>query len=113
MPGDRPARERQLPPRRSVWYPLGTGQGQAAPRYRDALEVAIQTESATESSGVSVTFNAANVGHPVPTGLIGRHLQAEDAQGHTAPVVNGPCIPEFAGKSVAGQPGELYARVLI
>lgn len=91
--------------------------GAATPRYRDALKVAIQTESTTEGLLVIVTIDAADVGHAVPTGFIDRHLlllvEAEDAQGNTAPVVNGSYIPEFAGKSVAGRPGELYARVLI
>lgn len=91
--------------------------GPAVLRYRDALKVMIHTDSTPQGLLASVTVDAGDVGHAVPTGYIDRHLlllvDAEDDLGNPAPVVNGPRVPAFVGESVSGQAGELYARVLV
>jgi len=83
---------------------------------RRCLDVAVTF--AEEGKGVTATVevNAKNVGHRVPTGFIDRNLVlvVEGFSKDEKPLapVNGSRLPVATGKSLAGLPGRLYAKML-
>ncbi|MCI0639219.1 MAG: cytochrome c family protein [Gemmataceae bacterium] len=87
----------------------------------DMLRRSLKLEAATERDDaelrVKVQLRAENVGHFVPTGFIDRHLvlvvEAHDETGNELLPTNGPVLPIFAGKHVAGKAGWLFAKRLV
>lgn len=64
---------------------------------------------------VAVTITNTGAGHHVPTDHPGRHLllsvTAESAGGQPLALHTGPTIPDWGGNQ-AGQPGQIYAKIL-
>ena len=64
----------------------------------------------------SVTIEARNVGHRLPTGFIDHHLllivEPFDDERESVEVLDGPRLPEAAGNDLVGKGGRLFARLL-
>ncbi len=90
--------------------------GAANPRYEDAIRLTVEAEATREGVRVTLTIDASQVGHAVPTGFIDRHLvlliDAFDTAGAVVPLLEGTRLPEYVGASLAGRPGFLFAKVL-
>ena len=63
-----------------------------------------------------VVVRADGAGHRMPTGFIDRHLllvvEAFGEDGKSLPLKEGPVVPPVAGRTLAGRPGKLYAKLL-
>ena len=86
------------------------------PRYEDVIRLTVEAQATTAGVRATLTIDASQVGHAVPTGFIDRHLvllvDAFDNAGTVVPVLEGTRLPEYAGASLAGRPGFLFAKVL-
>jgi hypothetical protein len=65
---------------------------------------------------IAVELRAEDVGHFVPTGFVDRHLillvEAFDGAGRFIALSEGNVLPDAAGRSRAGRPGRLFAKLL-
>ena len=90
--------------------------GAGTKRLGDVLRLSFKHERFEAGVEVEVCLDASEVGHRVPTGFVDRHVllivEAADAAGAGVESVAGPLIPKFAGPSVAGRPGRVFAKVL-
>jgi hypothetical protein len=83
---------------------------------RRCLKVDVRLARANDALRAEVEVRADDVGHRVPTGFIDHHLllvlEGIDDQGRPLPALQGPVLPEAAGKGLAGKPGRLYGKLL-
>jgi hypothetical protein len=83
---------------------------------KQCVKVSAKLEREGKGVWAEIAVSAEGAGHRVPTGFIDRHLllvvQALDAKGKPLPLRDGPRLPAAAGKTMAGQPGKLYAKLL-
>lgn len=86
----------------------------------DMLRRCLKCETSTRRSAAGVELNVAltalMVGHRVPTGFIDRQvILSVEAFAGKKPValLGGPILPDILGPEEAGQPGRLYAKVLM
>lgn len=79
------------------------------------LDLNVTHEVIDSTLRVEVNLTNATAGHHVPTDHPGRHLilrvRALNADGTPRPLRVGPTLPEWIG-DLAGEPGEVYAKVL-
>ncbi len=84
---------------------------------RRALEVELTHRRSDTVLQVDVSVRASDVGHRVPTGFVDRHLillvQPFDSLGNALTQVSGPVLSDLVGDPLRGQPGELFARILV
>jgi hypothetical protein len=82
-----------------------------------ALKLSVALTPQTDSFRAEVEVLADQVGHRVPTGFIDRNLvlvvEPLDAEGKRLDAKAGPRLPPVAGRSVVGQPGRLFAKLLL
>lgn len=80
-----------------------------------AAELEVEAEAVSGELRVTVTVTNAGAGHHLPTDHPGRHLllvvEARDAGGAALPLLSGPTVPAWGG-SLAGRPGEGFAKIL-
>ena len=80
------------------------------------LSVAVTVDRQDGRVHARVEVRADRVGHRVPTGFIDRHLilvvEALDEAGDQLQPDGGPLLPSPAGRSLAGRPGRLFAKLL-
>jgi hypothetical protein len=66
----------------------------------------------TKQWKLRVRITARDVGHRVPTGYVDRHLLLVVEVDPQVKLLEGPTIPEIAGKELSGKPGRLFAKAL-
>ena len=83
---------------------------------RRAVQASAEFERGPDGVRARVRLWTEGVGHRLPTGFVDRHLvlvvEGATSAGRSVSPLTGPKLPAFAGESLAGQPGRLYARVL-
>jgi hypothetical protein len=83
---------------------------------RRCLRVSITLDRGPQGVEAVVTLQAEGVGHRVPTGYIDRQLllivEPFDAAGRSLAALEGPILPQSAGKALLGRAGKLYAKQL-
>jgi hypothetical protein len=83
---------------------------------RSALDVTFAAVREVQVVNATVTLQAQNVGHRLPTGFIDRQLilivEPFGADGRPATIVSGPRLPQAAGDNLAGKAGRLFAKLL-
>jgi hypothetical protein len=87
---------------------------------RDMLRASLRLDVTSRREGEAVTVEvvveARDVGHRVPTGFVDRNLvlqvEAVAAEGRAVVPVDGPRLPDAAGRELRGQAGKLYAKLL-
>ena len=81
------------------------------------LDVDVVLTSYDDRLEADVTVRADQVGHRVPTGFIDRHLllivDAQDQNGSTVALIDGPRLSQVGDPSLTGRPGRLYAKLLV
>src|SRR5262249_30347092 len=84
---------------------------------RDCLKASVTLSHNRDGLRAEVEVCADQVGHRVPTGFADRNLvlvvEALGSDGKAVPARTGPSLPRVAGKGFAGQPGRLFAKLLM
>jgi nitrate/TMAO reductase-like tetraheme cytochrome c subunit len=82
-----------------------------------SLSLTVRATGLVPAVQAEVVVCAKDVGHRVPTGFLDRNLilvvEGRDAAGKVVALQEGPKLPPAAGKALAGQPGYLYAKLLL
>jgi hypothetical protein len=83
---------------------------------RRSVRVTAEIQRFNERLRVRLKVAADGAGHRVPTGFVDRHLilvvDLIDTSGRWRYPLEGPELPQAAGRELAGKPGRLYAKLL-
>ncbi len=83
---------------------------------RRCLKLSVRWGRVGPDRQATVSLEAREVGHRVPTGFPDRQIllvvEGLDREGQAVPPRDGPTLPALAGADLAGRPGRLYAKVL-
>ncbi len=83
---------------------------------QETATMRLEANQALDRLQVTVTITNTGAGHHIPTDFPGRQLileiQASDETGRSLAQLSGPVVPEW-GDPQAGQPGQIYAKVLM